>query len=66
MNKKFFLLLIGLCVMSLQTFATKVVIETNSDSKTYTTTDNSSIMSGTVTWDKTTKTLALMTSEIPF
>lgn len=59
MKKKFFLLLIGLCVMSLQTFASDVIIETNSDSKTYTTTDNSSIKSGTVTWDKTTKTVTL-------
>ncbi len=56
MKKRLTLLLTALVAMSLQTFAT-VSIKTYNESATFTSATNTDIKSGTITWDKATKTV---------
>ena len=56
MKTRFFLLLTALACMSMQTSAW-VIIPTIEESKTLTSAENSDIKSGTITWDKDTKTV---------
>lgn len=53
-----FLLLMALACMSMQTSAW-VIISISEDSKTLTSAENSDVKSGTITWDKDTKTITL-------